>query len=139
LDGGSRKAQFVKDPLDVVKVGDALEFRIISLDRDRRRIGLSRKTEPQREGEKPRNDSPRPKGRGMDPNANQHEKPGVKSGVTEKGESPIRRIPGSAGPKPSSAAQTSRTKLPASADNDGTMYNPFAEAFKRMGERKGKK
>jgi uncharacterized protein len=37
---------YVKDPMDVVKVGDVFEFRIISLDLDRRRIGLSRKSEP---------------------------------------------------------------------------------------------
>jgi uncharacterized protein len=34
---------FVKDPLEEVKAGDVFEFRIISLDRERRRIGLSRK------------------------------------------------------------------------------------------------
>ena len=31
---------FVKDPMDVLKVGDAREFRVISLDPVRRRIGL---------------------------------------------------------------------------------------------------
>jgi uncharacterized protein len=36
--------QFIKNPLDAVKVGDVLEFRIISLDQDRRRIALSRKS-----------------------------------------------------------------------------------------------
>jgi uncharacterized protein len=36
--------RFVKDPLEAVKVGDVLEFRIISLDAERRRIGLSRKS-----------------------------------------------------------------------------------------------
>jgi len=35
--------QFVKNPMDVVKVGDTLEFRIIGLDKERRRISLSRK------------------------------------------------------------------------------------------------
>ncbi|MDR1024273.1 MAG: helix-hairpin-helix domain-containing protein [Treponema sp.] len=34
---------FIKDPLGTVKVGDVLEFKIISLDTDRRRIGLSRR------------------------------------------------------------------------------------------------
>lgn len=38
---------FVKDPMDAVKVGDVLEFRIIGLDRDRRRISLSRKSDAQ--------------------------------------------------------------------------------------------
>ena len=36
--------QFIKDPLDAVKAGDVLEFRIIGLDQDRRRIALSRKS-----------------------------------------------------------------------------------------------
>jgi uncharacterized protein len=36
---------FVQNPLDTVKVGDVLEFRIISLDKERRRISLSRKSE----------------------------------------------------------------------------------------------
>jgi uncharacterized protein len=40
--------RFVKDPLDVLKVGDAREFRVISLDPVRRRIGLSLKS-PERE------------------------------------------------------------------------------------------
>ncbi|MFZ2635892.1 MAG: Tex-like N-terminal domain-containing protein [Rectinemataceae bacterium] len=37
--------RFVKDPMEVVKVGDVREFRILSLDMARRRIGLSLKAE----------------------------------------------------------------------------------------------
>jgi uncharacterized protein len=40
--------RFVKDPLDVLKVGDTREFRVVSLDPVRRRIGLSLKS-PERE------------------------------------------------------------------------------------------
>ena len=36
---------FVKDPMEVLKVGDVKDFRIISLDEARRRIGLSLKSE----------------------------------------------------------------------------------------------
>jgi len=36
---------FVTDPMEVVKVGDVLEFTIIQLDMDRRRIGLSLKSD----------------------------------------------------------------------------------------------
>ena len=43
-----RSDAFVKDPLDVLKVGDARESRVISLDPVRRRIGLSLKS-PERE------------------------------------------------------------------------------------------
>ena len=34
---------FVKNPMDVVKVGDTLEFKIIKLDLERRRISLTRR------------------------------------------------------------------------------------------------
>ena len=36
---------FVENPMDVVKVGDVFEFTIIQLDVDRRRIGLSLKSD----------------------------------------------------------------------------------------------
>lgn len=36
---------YISDPLEAVKVGDIVECRIISLDEDRRRISLSRKSE----------------------------------------------------------------------------------------------
>ncbi|MGN0739065.1 MAG: helix-hairpin-helix domain-containing protein [Treponema sp.] len=37
--------EFVKDPMEVVKVGDVREFTIIALDKDRRRISLSLKSD----------------------------------------------------------------------------------------------
>ena len=36
---------FVSDPMDVVKVGDVKEFTIIDLDKDRKRISLSLKSD----------------------------------------------------------------------------------------------
>jgi uncharacterized protein len=42
---------FVKDPMDVLKVGDVREFRIIGLDLDRRRISVSLKSEPNRQAD----------------------------------------------------------------------------------------
>ncbi|MBQ9627124.1 MAG: S1 RNA-binding domain-containing protein, partial [Treponema sp.] len=36
---------FVKDPMEVVKVGDVHEFTILNLDMDRRRISLSLKSD----------------------------------------------------------------------------------------------
>jgi len=44
---------FVKNPMDVVKVGDTFEFRIIGLDMERRRISLSRKTDSRSYSSKP--------------------------------------------------------------------------------------
>ena len=96
---------FVRDPLETVKVGDILEFRIISLDRDRRRIGLSRKS-----------------GQPLQP-SRRDEKPG--KGAAEK------TVPaGKAVPPRRPGERVSPG--PADRDNDGTMYNPFAEAFRKM-------
>jgi len=39
--------RFVKDPMEVLKVGDVREFRIISIDAARKRIGLSLKSDHQ--------------------------------------------------------------------------------------------
>jgi uncharacterized protein len=33
--------RFVKDPADIVKVGDRLKVRVLEVDRERRRISLS--------------------------------------------------------------------------------------------------
>ncbi|MDR1373886.1 MAG: RNA-binding transcriptional accessory protein, partial [Treponema sp.] len=108
---------FVKDPMDVVKVGDLLEFRIIGLDRDRRRISLSRKTGPVRDQS----------------GAEQRPKtadPGTKR-VT------VKRAPVSQGgpavPKP--AAKPGRDPGRRPPEDDGTMYNPFAAALKKIREK----
>lgn len=84
---------FVKDPLDAVKVGDLLEFRIIGLDRDRRRISLSRKT------------------------AGAKGSPAAKSGGQENRPGKPRPIVTAARPP---------------KDDSGEMYNPFADALKKM-------
>jgi uncharacterized protein len=90
--------RFVKDPLEAVKAGDVLEFRIISLDRERRRIGLSRKKE----------------------------RPAAERKATER--SP-------AAPGADRKREQVRPQREISRDDDGTMYNPFAEAFKKHGRR----
>jgi uncharacterized protein len=48
--------RFVRDPMEVLKVGDVREFRIISIDTARRRIGLSLKAapKPERHGSAPK-------------------------------------------------------------------------------------
>jgi uncharacterized protein len=129
---------FVKDPLEAVKVGDVLEFRIISLDTDRRRIGLSRKSDtprpprpaPHEAGEKRQTGgvkrAPVPGGQG----GKEKRRPvvTVKTGEPHAGES---RPPRS--PAPGFNSNAGRPRNP---DDDGTMYNPFAEAFKKMREKK---
>jgi uncharacterized protein len=101
---------FVKNPLDAVKVGDVLEFRIKSLDRDRRRIGLSRKPEVAgSEGAKPGEPKPR------EPRLREPREP-ARVRVTASGKAaPADRYGGK---------------------DDGTMYNPFAEAFKNRQNKK---
>jgi len=101
--------QFVKDPMDIVKVGDVLEFRIIGLDRERRRISLSRKS-PQRsmQTEGQLRESRQRESHPAKP------KPVVKTVA-----------------RPDNA-QKSREPQRSSKEDDGTMYNPFAEAFKKM-------
>jgi uncharacterized protein len=151
---------FVKDPLDTVKVGDVLEFRIISLDRDRRRIGLSRKSEGntaeaqgKREGERkarPRETAETPAGdgraaEGRPRRAGEGEKrrPAVvkaqAGGRPEPG--PERNGSGDQGrPGPYNRPKDAGGFRPGGrADDDGTMYNPFADAFKKMREKTDKK
>jgi uncharacterized protein len=103
---------FVKDPMDVVKAGDLLEFRIIGLDRDRRRISLSRKTETGQGGS----------GAGRQPETAD---PG-KRRIT------VKKVPVSwSGPAKPSAKQ-GRDAGRSPPEDDGTMYNPFAATLKKL-------
>ena len=89
--------QFIKNPMDAVKVGDTFEFKIIGLDMERRRISLSRKTQQQRDyvkTQKQQTSAPA-----------LHKKKAVTAATAQK-----------------DAYKN---------DDDGTMYNPFAEAFKK--------
>jgi uncharacterized protein len=108
---------FVKDPMDIVKAGDLLEFRIIGLDRDRRRISLSRKTGPVRN--RPGADQP-PETAG----------PGKKQAAVKK--APVSRN----GPAVlKSAAKQGRDFGRSPPEDDGTMYSPFAAALKKLREK----
>ncbi|MDR3160650.1 MAG: RNA-binding transcriptional accessory protein [Spirochaetaceae bacterium] len=109
--------RFVKDPMDLVKVGDVLEFRIIALDPDRRRISLSRK-------------SPSAAPAGLPAKAGGGEAAG--SGDQKKRVLVVKKAdtsrPPAAAPRPAGQERPRR-------DDDGTMYNPFAEALKKMREK----
>jgi uncharacterized protein len=102
---------FVKDPMSVVKAGDVLEFRIIGLDRDRRRISLSRRSSPAESRGQARPAPPETKHTKQAP-----VKEAAAPGFTRAGKD-----------KPGNSAP---------GDNDGTMYNPFAEAFRKMKDKK---
>jgi uncharacterized protein len=99
---------FVKDPLDAVKVGDVLEFRIIGLDLDRRRISLSRKS-----------------------GSAQEWKPKTAAGAAAGGGTKRVVAVKKAGTAGDSGGGSSRRDS-GFREDDGSMYNPFAEAFKSM-------
>jgi uncharacterized protein len=105
---------FVKDPMDLIKVGDVLDFKIIELDADRKRISLSRKS-----GNRERAAAVKEGGEGK-----------KKVLVVKKAGS---QGSGAANAKPAlspSPAPRSPAKPRREAEDDGTMYNPFAAAFK---------
>jgi uncharacterized protein len=100
--------RFVKDPMEVLKVGDVREFRIISIDATRKRIGLSLKSalksalnsEPNSDRKAPRPQEPRRESVAATPTrpAKSYARPA----------SPPRR----------------------EAEDDGMKYNPFADLLK---------
>jgi uncharacterized protein len=108
---------FVRDPMDAVKVGDVLEFRVISVDNDRRRISLSRRSEPQSIAPKP-----------APPTAAKTEQTGAKKVVV------VRKT--DSAPVPNRHPAPPQRPSRPNPDDDGTMYNPFAAAFKDKKDKK---
>ena len=138
--------RFVKDPMEVLKVGDVREFRIISLDPIRRRIGLSLKSEgrtaapsqtvrpdhadhggaEQRPSAQGPQGSARPERRA--PGASPAQRPAGhdRAAAGERGDH--RRDAAFSGAKPR------REERPSPRDDDGMTYNPFAELLKSRGK-----
>ncbi|MEJ5190231.1 MAG: helix-hairpin-helix domain-containing protein, partial [Breznakiellaceae bacterium] len=128
---------FVQDPMEVLKVGDVRQFRIIGLDTDRRRISLSLKSQSTGSG-----------------SVTAAAKPAV-AGAKKEGEK--RRVvvttaKAPAGGATSGSEQPQQSARPAKdqrgpgkpfgrddRDDDGTMYNPFAEALRKMQEKDKKR
>lgn len=102
---------FVSDPMDVVKVGDVKEFTIIDLDKDRKRISLSLKSDAHtRLGQT---------NEGKKPKATDGSAPSRKVVVVKKG-----------GEKPREAAFAGSKRSNANrGSDDGLSYNPFAAFF----------
>jgi len=128
---------FIKDPMSVVKVGDVLEFRVIGLDQDRRRISLSRKSEQA--------GSPRREPVMAKPPVTANAGPGnsgeKKRLLVKKADGDFNRGNASGGrdrPPSSKPPRREGGARDSDRESDGTMYNPFADAFKKMRE-KGKK
>ncbi len=122
--------RFVKDPMEVVKVGDVKECRIIGLDADRRRISLSCKT-PGAAPSRAAHDS-----HGSDGSA----RDGARRVVVARRDGPAAPRPGAASPRPDRGDRNDRgrdargregrdTRAQGGSD-DGMTYNPFAELLK---------
>ncbi|MDR2394380.1 MAG: RNA-binding transcriptional accessory protein [Treponema sp.] len=139
---------FVKDPMSAVKVGDVLEFRIITLDQDRRRIGLSRKRQRtaapslsasalgNKEGAAPQDQPVSSQAAGGTGKKRQLVvKKTVGSGGAEAKSDGFKGNPSKAVPQDRRYTQP-RGSFPVTPDDDGTMYNPFVEAFKKMRAKK---
>jgi uncharacterized protein len=161
--------RFVKDPLGMVKVGDVLEFRVLSLDPERRRIGLSRKPghgtaepRPPRPGREGRRGI-RPQGEASPPAGPvlQQRRAAPQSPARPPAGSPLPARAAAQGPasfprperppRPAGVPAAPRPELPrgerrgsygppgqafrSPAEDDGLMYNPFAEALRKMEER----
>ncbi|MDR3342852.1 MAG: RNA-binding transcriptional accessory protein [Treponema sp.] len=147
---------FVKDPMDAVKVGDVLEFRVINLDQDRRRIGLSRRTNPGSGAPDQSGHTPAASP-GIPVSGGTHQSPAAVSSTTapqDSGKPEAKKravlvkkrvaektVPVQDSPRPAQSNQRNRySQEKKEPEDDGTMYNPFAEAFRKIQEQKpGKK
>lgn len=128
--------RFVKDPMEVLKVGDVKEFRILSLDAARRRIGLSLKSERgagpqgQRDAQRGGRDGDRAGrigGAASGGGAGSRPEGEARRGVV------ARRQDGAPAGRPGEPRRNqpgNQSGRPAEKDDDGTTYNPFAELLK---------
>ena len=104
---------FVENPMDVVKVGDVHEFTIIELDRDRRRIALSLKS-----------DAASRAGTGQKSTARRESSSGAGAGT---GRRVVVVKKGGAGN--TSKGGYDKLNHRSDRDDDGMSYNPFAAYF----------
>ncbi|MDP2791407.1 MAG: helix-hairpin-helix domain-containing protein, partial [Rectinemataceae bacterium] len=122
--------QFVRDPMEAIKVGDVREFTIISLDEARHRIGLSLKTPggSTHGGARPQQPSGAQGTHGAKP---QGAKPVVRVVARSSGTASPSRPPL---PQRSGSQQRPTQReapRPREREDDGTTYNPFADLFKK--------
>ena len=98
---------FVKDPFEIVKVGDVMEFSIVAIDNDRRRVSLSLKSKEQKQAIKA---PPKP-----EENKAQSNTKALHNSTRQADHKAYKRPP---------------------KDDDGTMYNPFAQLLKDRSRRR---
>ena len=106
---------FVENPMDVVKVGDVHEFTIIELDRDRRRIALSLKS-----------DAASRAGTGQKSTV-RRDNAGAGASGSGKRVVVVKKGAGNAGSQ--SRRDDNRRSSYNSGSDDGMSYNPFAAFF----------
>lgn len=126
--------QFVRDPMDVVKVGDVKECRIIGLDYDRRRISLSCKSASSGSPGSPHG-TRSPSAASGEPRKVVVRSGGGSGSKPAGGSSGGRSTPGNRGSsgRGNSGGRDSsggRGSFGGSRDDDGMTYNPFAELLK---------
>ena len=105
---------FVENPMDVVKVGDVHEFTIIELDRDRRRIALSLKS-----------DAVARAGTGQKSTVRRESAGGTGAGGSGKRVVVVKK--GGSGNGPSAPLKDRNHRN--DREDDGMSYNPFAAYF----------
>ena len=111
---------FVENPMDVVKVGDVHEFIIIELDRDRRRIALSLKSDAaSRAGTGQKSTVRRESSAGAGASGN-----GRRVVVVKKG-----GASGNTGSQPRRDDNRRSNSSYNAGSDDGMSYNPFAAFF----------
>ena len=109
---------FVENPMDVVKVGDVYEFTIIQLDKDRRRIGLSLKSDAaSRAGTGQKSVSRKHEQKNGNASAN-----GRRVVVVKKGEKNSAEV---------NANRDNKKRQNFNGSDDGMSYNPFATFFNK--------
>lgn len=110
---------FVKDPMEVIKVGDVKEFTIIGLDKDRRRISLSLKSDAASRLQTGMG--------GGEKSASGEAKTSHRVVIVKKGDKrPSQDAHKEAGRRENAYAGGAR-----GGKDDGTMYNPFAALLKK--------
>ena len=133
--------QYVRDPMEVIKVGDVKEFTIISLDEARHRIGLSLKSGQKAEGAK--QVSPAQTRTGQDskravrvvarssrPEQAGRDQPRTDRPAPGPAQAPATRPTGDSRGRPGQQRPDQRPS-PKGRDDDGMTYNPFADLLRK--------
>ncbi len=115
---------FVKDPMEVVKVGDVHEFTILNLDMDRRRISLSLKSDAASRAGTDEKSKVRGTAGGAASGAG-----GKRVVVVKKGGASGANLHGSDFKRDQNGPR--REKREYQGSDDGMMYNPFAALLKK--------